>query len=415
MFSYSYEEVIGMFATDIFTDESKEIVKKNILSGKIEPYDAIAVRKDGSEFYVEIQGLNFQYQGKNLRITAIRDISNRKRIEQEIIIAKDKAEESDRLKTEFINNMSHEIRTPMNGILGFSELLSNSNISELKQKQYITIIQSNSRQLMRIIDDILEISRLGTKQVKTFKNKVCINKLLQRQYEVFNIKAKEVPLYLKNKLSDAESTIYTDETKLNKVISNLLENALKFTDTGFVEFGYEVKEKKQSKYIEIYVKDTGIGIKQEKQEMIFHRFSQEEKYFSKNKGGLGLGLSIAKENTELIGGEISVKSEKGKGATFFIKIPYEKIAIKPKFILDDNIDATKNKKSDKYTFLIVEDEEVNFLYLDTLLNNIYKNSIRLHAKNGEEAVEICKNNNNIDFVFMDLKMPVMNGFEATKK
>ncbi len=417
MFGYSHEEAKQMFATDIFTDESKEIVKKNILSGYLYPYDVVAKRKDGTTFDVEIQGQNFFYKGRNLRITALRDVSIRKKIEKDYIIAKEKAEESDKLKTLFINNMSHEIRTPMNGILGFSELLSNSNISKDKQKQYIEIIQSSSEQLLKIIDDILEISRLGTKKVKVRKHEVCLNDILIQQYSIFKIKAKikGISLNLKNELPDKQSLIYTDEVKLIKIISNLLENAIKFTNKGFVEFGYTILKKKKISYIQIYVKDTGVGIKKSMQKNIFNRFSQEEKEMSQNMGGLGLGLSISKENAELIGGKISVKSVKNEGATFFITIPYEPIFKKE---TEDKViasDKSKQNEDEKITFLIVEDEEVNFLYLDILLEEVYSCSVRLHAKHGKEAIEICKNSNDINLVLMDIKMPVMNGIDATKQ
>lgn len=418
MFGYTHEEAKNMVATDIFTDESKEIVKQNILNGNLEPYDAIALRKDGTTFEAEIQGQNFQHKGRKHRITAIRDISNRKKIEKELKEAKEKAEESDRLKSEFINNMSHEIRTPMNGILGFSDLLSQPNVPKEKRKQYIDIIQSSGKQLMRIIDDILEISRLGTKQVKALKKEVCLNEVLLQQFSIFNIKAKNkgIPLYLKTKLSNKKSTIYTDKTKLIKIISNLLENSLKFTTKGFIEFGYHLIEKESGNFLEIYVKDTGVGIKLNMQESIFNRFSQEEKEISQNLGGLGLGLTIAKENTELIGGKISVSSIKGEGATFFVTIPYDAVFSNQeteKNIFNDNLE--NHNKKDSFTILIAEDEKINFLYLDVILESIFKNSVRIHAKHGKEAVEICKENNDINLVLMDLKMPVMNGLEATKK
>ncbi|RLD55336.1 MAG: hybrid sensor histidine kinase/response regulator [Bacteroidetes bacterium] len=351
--------------------------------------------------YIAKQGLN------KLRTNKLND---------ELIKAKENAEESDKLKTEFIHNMSHEIRTPMNGILGFSNFLNNPELSNEERKNYINIVQSSGNQLLRIIDDILEISKLGTKQVKTIEKEICLNDLLLEHFTVFDIKAKEnkIPLYLNKGLSDKESIILTDETKLNKILSNLLENALKFTKDGFIEFGYTLKTESEPVELEIYVKDTGIGIKQESQKTIFDRFSQEEKELSRNVGGLGLGLSIAKENAELLGGKITLKSEKGNGAIFYVTIPYKPVNHKHKND-NSNTDKTRTtKKQAKYTILIVEDEEVNYLYLDILLTDIKLNLAILHAKHGKEAVKMCKENSAINLILMDIKMPIMTGLEATR-
>ncbi len=335
-----------------------------------------------------------------------KDITKQKTHTQELQIAKEKAEESDRLKTEFINNMSHEIRTPMNGILGFSEMLNNPKLTNEKRETFIKIIQSSSHQLLHVIDDILEISSLSTKQVKVYKSEVCLNDVLVELFSFFDTKAKEnkTPLYLKKELKDKQSTIITDKLKLHKIVSNLLENALKFTNQGCIEFGYRIKNNN----IELFVKDTGIGIEKSKHELIFKRFSQAKNNLAKNTGGLGLGLSIAKENAELLGGSIRLKSEVGLGTTFLVTIPFNAV-----YEIDSN---QTGEILPKHNVLIAEDEEVNYLYLETMLEDIINLDCEIiHVKNGQEAVEICKENKAINLVLMDLKMPIMNGFEASNQ
>ncbi len=402
---------------------------KHLKGGFVKGYETFHIRKDGTEIPLIFNALPlFNNKGEIIGTqgTAF-NISVLKSTEKQLIKAKERAEESDRLKTEFINNMSHEIKTPMNGILGFSRMLNKPGKSEEKKKHFISIIQNSGNQLMRIIDDILEISKLETKQVVAKNENLCLNDLLLQLFSIFDIKAKEnrTPLYLKKGLSDQESTIFADESKLNKILSNLLENALKFTVSGFIEFGYRIlpvgtdlpdgTSQQKGTFLQLYVKDTGIGIASSKQESIFERFSQANKDLSRKAGGLGLGLSIAKENAELIGGEITLKSKKGKGSTFYVTVPYNTVTSIEPNIKQSSIKSLKSKIENQ-AILIVEDEEVNYLYLETVLEDELKLSQKiLHAKNGREAVEMCKRKPEISLVLMDLKLPLMNGFEATKQ
>jgi len=308
--------------------------------------------------------------------------------------------------------MSHEIRTPMNGIIGFSELLVEPDITHEKRAYYSKIVQSSSYQLLKIIDDILEISTLETKQEKIHETDLCLNDLLMELFSIFNLKSKErnIPLYLKKELHDEVSYIISDVSKLNKILGNLLENAFKFTSEGFIEFGYYLEQPN----LILYVKDTGIGVSPNNHETIFERFSQEHKEIAAKHGGLGLGLSICKENAKLLGGDIALESKKGEGATFRVSIPY-----KPSRASNHNTSTNFNENDaaiDKYTILVAEDEEVNYLFIEVLFEDRIEGDFKLiHAKNGEEAVEICMTSNEIDLVLMDVKMPVMNGLEATEK
>jgi len=372
------------------------------------------VRGDRSVISVIVKSVLLE-DGKTVLVSMVNitDIKNAekklKRQNKKLKTAKEKSEESNKLKTEFLNNMSHEIRTPMNGILGFAEILKLPDLSLEKQKNYINIIQNSGDQLLRVIDDIIEISRLGTKQVQIIEKEVCLNNLMLALFSIFQITSKEnnLPLYFKKGLPDTESTIFTDASKLNKILSNLLENAFKFTHIGSIDFGYNLN----GNFLDIFVKDTGVGINTEKQKTIFDRFSQVEKELSQKFGGLGLGLSIAKENALLLGGKITVTSEKGVGSTFTLSIPY-----KPSIINLTNQKEIMNmqKTPKKKLILIVEDEEVNYLFIEILLTDVLNiDCDLLHAKNGKEAVEICRDNAAVDLVLMDIKMPVMNGYDAT--
>ena len=329
-----------------------------------------------------------------------------KRQKEEIIKEKERAEESDRLKTEFLNNMSHEVRTPMNGMIGFSNLLEDPNLEQSKRKNYIKIIQQSAEQLLKIIEDILEIYTLGTNQAKIDEVELSLNHFLNDKYTFFNEKTsdKQLAFYMKKGLSDDKCKIIIDEIILNKIFNNLIENAIKYTNEGFIEIGYYIEDNK----LILYVKDTGIGISPDNYEAIFSPFSQVEKELTKKTGGLGLGLAIVKENTELLGGKIEIESSLGEGTTFFVKLPYKPAN-------EVKIKHQKLKKEFYFSdlsLLIAEDEDINYIFLNALLKNKFKSIIR--AKNGKEVIDLIEKNTKFDLILMDLKMPLVDGFEATK-
>jgi PAS domain S-box-containing protein len=412
IFEISKDDIIGKLHSQNTTPKELkkfDMIDKQVLSdGKESVSEERLITRDNKAITISTRKTRFiDDSGKKYLIGVTRDISQTRVVEKELILSKEKAEESDRLKTEFLNNMSHEIRTPMNGILGFSELLNGPDLDDNKRKNFVSIIQNSGNQLLRVIDDIIEISKLETKQVILKEDKVNLNDLLLELFSVFDPKAKEsqISLHLERGLSDSNSVILLDSLKLHKVLNNLLENALKFTNEGKINFGYKLENNK----LEFFVSDTGIGIPKGKNKIIFKRFSQADKELSKKVGGLGLGLSIAKENVMLLGGDINVESKKEVGSTFRFNIPYKPI------ISDIKIDNNKLDDEKEFTFLIVEDEEINFMFIEILLLDKIKINCRIiHAINGKEAVEICENNTTIDLVLMDLKMPIMNGFEATR-
>lgn len=425
-------------AAEITNTGKDEIIGKTLLEafpkmGESSLFKALQqVEKTGRDLYLEPfyyqdhkrQGWreNNIYKLSTGEIVAIfNDVTERKNDELllknknvELQDAKLRAEESSRLKTEFLNNMSHEIRTPMNGIIGFSEMLNRPGISVEKREKYSKIIQNSSYQLLKIIDDILEISNLETKQKKIDESVFCLNDLLIELHSVFEIKAKtqNISLCLRKALPANQSYIISDKPKLHKILSNLIENALRYTADGFIEVGYYLK----ANDIVFYVKDTGVGICHKNQHAIFERFVQENEEVSRKFGGLGLGLAISKESAMLLGGNITLESEKGQGSTFYVNIPY-KPGNNEQSVVDSHFESKELANSiKKYTVLIAEDEQVNYYYIEQLFDLEAECSFTLiHAQNGKEAVDYCIDKGNVDIVLMDVKMPIMNGYEATEK
>ncbi len=328
-------------------------------------------------------------------------------MENDLMRAKDKAEESDRLKTAFLNNMSHEIRTPLNAIAGFSEILNTEKNDQSDIQFYTSIIQQSSNQLLSIIDDIVDIALIEVGQVRIINKEVNINQVLNNILEQFRVKISEKDLILKieKTLPESKVILITDEIKLNQILSNIIVNAIKFTETGWINIGCELI----GNDLLFYIQDNGIGIPAELHEKIFERFRQAELSVARKYGGTGLGLSILKSYVELLGGEIWLKSESGKGSTFYFTLPI----IQPENSLSaisTKSEIVFNKKS---TILVAEDEDFNYLLIEKILTN--SNISILRVLNGLVAVELCRKHPEIDLVLMDIKMPELNGFEATSR
>ena len=410
---YTFDEVLGqnprILKSGKMPDQLYAGLWETIISGKEWYGEMINRKKDQSLFWelVSISPVKNRVGEITHFIAVKEDITSRKEMEAELRKAKQKAEESNRLKSEFLANMSHEIRTPMNGIIGFASLLEDEDLTAESRKNYVQIIQNSTRQLLHIIDEILEVSRLQTRQVEKNSIELNVNELLMNCFSEFDRVAKEKSLsvYLKKGLPDEAALIYIDREKLHKVIDHLMENALKFTQEGYVELGYHLKGKDR---LEFFVKDTGVGIDPDARDLIFEEFSQEDKRLSRLSGGLGLGLSIVKGYVDLLDGTIRIESEKGKGSIFYVEVPYRPVHPgKLKLLPKDTAQTT--------TILVAEDEEVNYQYLEILLKKYNRNFIIQHAVTGSEAVTACRKNPNIRLVLMDLKMPEMNGLEATRK
>jgi two-component system sensor histidine kinase/response regulator len=342
------------------------------------------------------------------------DITDQKLVEEALIAAKEKAMESDQLKSAFLANISHEIRTPMNGIIGFAELLKDDHLTSENRIQYVNVITKSSEQLLHIIDDIIDISKIEANQLKINYVNVRIGGLLaelQLFYENektnlgkndIEIKA-EVPQILLN------SIISTDESRLRQILMNLVSNALKFTDKGHVKFGFSVRP---DNFIEFYVTDTGIGIPIDRQYLIFKRFRQLDETLTRKFGGTGLGLAICEGLVKLLGGQIWVKSEPGNGSTFFFTIPTGNGTSKRTTARKEVSNVGDYDWSGK-TILVVEDDEINLEFLLAVLSPT--NAKLISSTTGEDAVSVCEINNNLDIVLMDIRLPQMNGYEAFEK
>jgi signal transduction histidine kinase len=332
--------------------------------------------------------------------------------EKELKIAKEKAEESDRLKTAFLQNMSHEIRTPLNGIVGYSEVLKEMEFANEVTKKYASTIRTCSNQLISIVDDILDISRIQTDQLEISKQNIEIASWLNDLYDVFAQAVKDKGLEFVFRVPNCENAyMHSDKLRLTQIVNNLMSNAIKFTSQGFVELGCI----KNNDHIVVYVKDTGIGIKPDLKHSIFERFSQGEIEITKTFGGNGLGLSIAKGLADLLDVKLWYDSECNSGSVFYVSIPMTDEVQKadPEVIQKSKpyLEPSQNEKKTA-KILVAEDEIVNYEYILMLLRR--RKYELLHANDGIEAIDLYRKNPEVDLILMDIKMPRCNGLEALK-
>lgn len=419
IYGYNQTEILGKNTNIIrpigFDSElSKEIHDATLKGGW--KGELLNVRKDGTVFpiFLSTSPVYNEFNEPIASVGIANDITERKLIEQELIRAKEQAEESDRLKTAFLSNMSHEIRSPMNAVLGFIQLLkSEVNLSETG-KQYIELIENSGNQLLALIEDIIDISKIQSNQIQINKTSFDLNELFQELYAIYSNQISREPdqktLLLKPEIPmESPFNINSDPVRVRQVLNNLISNAIKFTPTGSIRFGYNLLIDEDMHYIQCYVQDTGIGISPEKQALIFERFRQADDTYTRLYGGSGLGLAICKGLVDLLGGHIWVESTEGQGSTFYFTIPFHE---------DDSSEKTSKSTIQEFLspellkdkkILVVEDVKEIRLYFERLLEPTGAKT--LFAHNAREARVLFKKHKDISVVLLDIRLPDADGYK----
>lgn len=368
------------------------------------------IRKDGTRLTAEMSSVLFKNsKGETFSSMIVRDITERKKWERDLLIAKEKAELSDRLKSSFLANMSHEIRTPMNGILGFIDVLNSEELDEKSRHEYMEVVNLSGQRLLDTINDIVEISKIEAGEQEVRYSVVNIQEMIQYHFNFFRLQAKQKGIELFSTLPALSPTmlVESDKFKLGSILTNLIKNAIKFTAEGTIEIGHYV----ENDSLVFYVKDTGCGIPADKFDAVFERFVQADMSMSRPYEGSGLGLTIAKAYVNLLKGKIWLESEVGKGSTFYFSIPYIPYTeIEKKAGVQIDLPTAYPGEN---TLLIAEDDDISYRYLEVIMQQ--KNVTLIRVNNGIDAIRVFKENPRIAAILMDIKMPEMDGIEATKE
>jgi len=385
--------------------------ERNIIFGIIQDItERKAIERELKRKNDELQAAEEELKASN---DELKDINQRLEWQkEELEKAKEKAEESDRLKSAFLANMSHEIRTPMNGIMGFAQLLKEKETNPLQRKDYLNIIYGRTKHLLQIINDIVDISKIEANQLDIHKDHFDLNELMDNLYkeqkkELVELDKSHIQLKMTKDSRKNHFYIEGDSRRIKQVLLNLLNNAMKFTEKGRVEFGYELEKKK---HITFYVKDTGAGISRKKQKEIFERFRQGDETFNRKHEGTGLGLTISKNLVELMNGSIWVHSEKDQGATFYFTIPYKQTQEDTKETTAIN---NENYQWEKINILVVEDDLASQELIHAGLSPSQANLT--FCDTGKKALDKISANKAFDVILMDIRLPDINGLEVTRQ
>ncbi len=415
---YSPEEVLGknprIFNSGNRSREFYESLWATISSGEVWRGTFRNKQKNGGYYWdssviAPVKNKN----GKIINYIAIKeDVTEKMQLENDLILAKEKAEESDKLKTAFLTNMSHEIRTPMNAIIGFSDVLEKKNASPEQRKLYTGILKKSSYDLLNVINNILDIAKIETGQTEIYFSEFQPYALIKEVYDFYKLKQsilnkEEIQFELNIDNNLKELSINSDRPKIKQILSNLLDNSFKFISKGYIELNAKLNN--IDNCIELIIRDSGIGISKDKQKYIFNKFRQADETISRRYGGSGLGLSLTKEFVELLGGEIKLNSVESEGTTIIFTIPFAPIQ---DVELEEVIHLSISEVSNNKKIMIVEDVHENYELIKEYLSETGLEFI--HCEYGLEAIEAFKQNEGIDLILMDIRLPDISGYEVTR-